>query len=356
MLFVSKYPSNENMRDGMIQRIKSVDTEFFECDRIYLQISFLHYLKKVYFRPKDNIQVYKVNIFIHFYLIYKLLCANTNIYVHSIYNFTKLLLFNLAHKQLTLDVHGSVPEELMFLGKKYESRMFSFVEKKAFQMAKNIIFVSEEMKDFYQNKYPFISGRNMVLKPIYSSNVLHESDEDKKTKLRRELQIEDDDIVFVYAGRLQKWQNIDLMLTTINENKNKKYVYLLLSGDAEEMKALAGIRLDKEVRYIVRSVDPVELNTYYSISNYGFILRDENVLNRVAAPTKMIEYLYFGIIPIVKYERIGDSLRYGYKHLSYIENLSNLQQCKSLENIEIAKKMLNKNREGNLLELYQNRY
>lgn len=88
------------------------------------------------------------------------------------------------------------------------------------------------------------------------------------------------------------------------------------------------------------------------LAHYGFILRDKHILNRVAAPTKMVEYLFFGIIPIVKYEEIGDVLKLGYEYISYKSDLSNLEPKKSKKNENIAMTLLNRNSETELSALY----
>jgi hypothetical protein len=45
---------------------------------------------------------------------------------------------------------------------------------------------------------------------------------------------------------------------------------------------------------------------HYLAHEYGFVLRDESLVNRVACPTKLVEYLYWGVLPVVITPRIGD--------------------------------------------------
>ena len=90
---------------------------------------------------------------------------------------------------------------------------------------------------------------------------------------------------------------------------------------------------------IIKSVSPIELSSYYEISHYGFLLRDHHPLNNVACPTKAIEYLAFGITPIVLEENIGDFKQLGYEYISInkINNEIKLIPRKSSKNIEISK-------------------
>ena len=58
----------------------------------------------------------------------------------------------------------------------------------------------------------------------------------------------------------------------------------------------------------------------YQESHYGFILREDIVVNHVACPTKLIEYLAMGVIPIVDCEKIGDFSEMGMRYV-YLNDL-----------------------------------
>lgn len=78
-----------------------------------------------------------------------------------------------------------------------------------------------------------------------------------------------------------------------------------------------------------------------SIAIVGFVLRDEHILNSVANPTKLVEYMWCGIIPIVKYEDLGDYSDLGYEYIKYDNITSNMRQKKSFKNSEIIKNISN---------------
>lgn len=354
ILFLSIYPTEENIKDGMIQRIDAVDKEFNDWDKTYLYISLLRYFRKYHKEKNDaHIKIYRVNFIIHFFLICKLLKQNSNIYIHSIHNFVKVFFFTFKSKKVTLDLHGSVPEELSYQGQILQSVIMSLVETRAFNVASNFIFVSEEMHDYYAKKYSIIRDKICRIKPIYSSNVLFEPEPTLVNNLRIKLGISMDDTVLLYSGNLQKWQNFDLMVETIYRNRNNNYYIIILTGDEKGAKKILNKYDLGNMRCLVRCVSPQDLSAYYALAHYGFILRDEHILNKVASPTKMIEYLYFGLMPIVKYERIGDTKRMGYDYISYKDDLSRLKPQKSLNNKNIALALLNKNKQVSLCDLYK---
>ena len=53
----------------------------------------------------------------------------------------------------------------------------------------------------------------------------------------------------------------------------------------------------------------------YPRCSYGFVLRDDIAVNNVACPTKLIEYLQYGIVPILHTERIGDFAALGMQYV-----------------------------------------
>ena len=60
----------------------------------------------------------------------------------------------------------------------------------------------------------------------------------------------------------------------------------------------------------------------YEKAQYGFTLRDEFIVNEVACPTKLIDYVKYGIIPILKFDKIGDFIENGLEYVK-IEDFIN---------------------------------
>ena len=107
------------------------------------------------------------------------------------------------------------------------------------------------------------------------------------------------------------------MLKTISQNISDNIHYTILTGELDIMKSLlVKSKLDNLVSINVLSVQPSQLSEYYQKANYGFILRDDITVNNVACPTKLVEYLNYGIIPIVLSDKIGDFKELGYEYIS----------------------------------------
>ncbi len=344
VVIISNYPNSEEIKDGMMQRVANIDDYLLDYDRSYLQIGIKNNFRKYVKNEKRNMTKYKFNFLIHYFSILRILIKSDTIYVHSIYNFLRLIpfLLFLNKKNIILDFHGVVPEELEFMNKKFKSFIYNIVEKIAVRYSKHIIFVTESMKNYIANKYKLNSYKSHILN-IFSKNVFRTVNTDKIDSLRDKYKINEEDVVFIYSGNTQKWQNIDLMLSCISKIKNvKNYKFIILTGEIEIIKnKLEEFSLLDQNNIIIDTVSPEELGNFYTIAHYGFVLRDEHILNSVANPTKLVEYMWYGIIPIVKFEDLGDYSNLGYEYIKY-ENLhGTMNNLKSKTNDEIIKNISN---------------
>jgi hypothetical protein len=109
--------------------------------------------------------------------------------------------------------------------------------------------------------------------------------------------------VAIYAGNTQKWQNIDLMIEVIARCGDHMYVIILSSAIDDFRLRLRARGIDSVLLYYATQD---ELYKFYSVANYGFLLRDDNIVNNVANPTKLVEYLKYGIVPVVITTKTSD--------------------------------------------------
>jgi len=356
VVFCSPFPHNDDLKDGFMQRVKDIDEHFKEVPRVYLEIGLRRNIvakKKSY---NKNVVVIKLNLFLHFIIITQLFKRTHNVYMHSIYNGIRILpfIYLFKNKNLILDFHGVVPEELKFRNMPIKSFIFNIAEKIIFKYVKKVIFVTKAMQLYVTKKYGDKYTFNSFIYSIFPSNTFIEPEKSAVKKIKDELNITDEDVVIIYSGNMQTWQNIDLMLQHIKKLTEKRYKFILLTGEKKnlEMK-LKDMDLDNKLNIFVKSVHPSELSAYYQIAHYGFILRDEHILNKVANPTKLVEYLYYGIVPIVKYKYIGDYAEYGYENIMLSELTNQLLPVKSNINRKIAKHLMHENNEFNCQSLME---
>lgn len=339
ILFLAPYPNKQNEKDGMISRVKYIDNMFKDKERNYLCVHLKNGINKI-----DNqglVTACDLNIFPYMWKILNLLKRSDFIYCHSVYSasFVWFLLIFCKRPKIVLDIHGVVPEEEQYRGRKFRALYLRFVEWFLFHRIKVAICVTKAMENEYRVKYKWAKCKFLIY-GIVPVNLCND---------RYDVKLGDyhsDKIEIIYSGGVQKWQNINLMLNTIKQNLFSNVHYTILTGDMEFVKQKAKLLGIKERDLLVTSCEPSELSSYYAKAHYAFILRDDNIVNRVANPTKLIEYLFYGLTPIVLSPWIGDYVDMGYDYIR-VENFSSakLRATKSENNRKIALALLEKNRQ-----------
>lgn len=324
MLFIADYPTEKNINHGMMIRIKEIDQKFIHEERTYLDICFFHTFTKTEQKVKINslCTVYHFNFFLDFFKIAAQIKKSDKIYSHTVYNYTKVLLllaFVYRKKPVAHDLHGAIPEELSYQTGPLYSFFFGIVEYLAFKRVNYFVHVTEAMKKHFQKKYAHIYAKRNIQDVCYGivTDISGYVDPQKLAETKRKLGVEEGDVVFVYAGGTQKWQKFNFMLDTIKAIKGQitNAKFILLTGELDTMRSIVKeYHLEHDV--FIDSVPQSELKYYYELAHYGFVLRDDHILNHVSNPTKLSEYLSFGITPVVLCERIGDYYEMGYEFVN----------------------------------------
>jgi glycosyltransferase involved in cell wall biosynthesis len=313
VVFLGPYPEAGIERDGMVQRVAAIDSIFSELDRLYLNLSFRrHAWREV--RGIGSSRLESVNFFLHHNNIVQRLEAAKLIYIHTVYHAKNFRLFlrKYGHKTV-LDLHGIVPEEELFFGRKRMARLMQRVERVAIQHSRLVIVVTHRMGQYLLSKYP---------RSLDSSRIVILPNLDSHQPLRPLPPISEDGhggLRLIYAGGVQKWQNVDLMLQTLQRlAKLRQDARTSLFVPPEAVQGLA-----EKVRVLgLQDVASVGSRTHeevlqeYESADAGFVLRDDLLLNQVAMPTKLVEYMTHGVVPIVRSPDLGDFMRYNYAYLA----------------------------------------
>jgi len=348
--FVSTFPTEANMRDGYFRRVHYVDQAFTDEERIHLDIRFAKNFVRKTIKRDEHTKIMHLNVLLHFMLIYRVLRKSGIIYIHSIAKVPSILLQLILLRNLVpfaLDVHGVMVNELKLENKILKAWFYNKIEKYCFNNSRLNIYVSNTMKQHFRQKYPNYPGNEVIFatnsnpqptthKPPLDSLTLRPSDSARQ-QLLQDLNIQDTDVVMLYSGNMQAWQNIDLMLDIMESLVEPQIKFLILSGQKGRFEEKLRVRKIPCERINVLSVSPDNLAAYYELAHYGFILRDDILINRVANPTKLAEYLQYGITPIVKLAEIGDYKEMGYEYVR-AENFQPLRQ-KSDTNLKVHSSM-----------------
>jgi len=159
-----------------------------------------------------------------------------------------------------------------------------FVMKKA----KFIFFVSDSLKTYYETYGKTMLGYKSYVMPCFNEE-LNEDIFEKKDYSK---------LSFCYVGSLAKWQCFDKIVDLFATIQKHHDVATLKVLTFEREKA-EEVLLKKKIRnFVVKTVSKEEVKNELAECNYGFIIRDNIVVNNVSTPTKMSSYLCAGVIPI----------------------------------------------------------
>ena len=295
-------------------RIRAVDEVFFDRRRVYL-----HFDASA---PRDEAPIateygaaieYRVHpqSELHRATVEAAIAGARFVYVHTVH-LARFVLGYLPSGKFVVDFHGAAPEEEQMLGNVSTAAFYEGVERTVIANARCAVVVTAAMIDHLRAKYPDLNCEFIVL-PIMEAH---------RFDLAQRRMGEDGLYSVIYAGGTQRWQNLPLMLEAA-ARAEIDCRYMFLSHDKDIIAAEAA-RLAPNALIETATAVREELPGYYAKTDLGFVLRDDTVVNRVACPTKLIEYMQFGIVPIVKSPCVGDFPGYGFQYVMLDEFIAGL--------------------------------
>jgi glycosyltransferase involved in cell wall biosynthesis len=205
------------------------------------------------------------------------------------------LALNLAKKninnKIVADIRGALDYEI--LDKKLSNihvRQCRILESIIFDRINSFLFVSENMKNFYMNRYN-LSDKSINVIPTAVDDNLFYKDDYKREKIRDKLRL-GNKFVFLYVGGSQKWQNIDLIIEDFGKaiKINTEISLIILTPNIELVKALIKQKNINLTDIHVDHVNYKDVPYYMNSADAGIIIRDNQMINYVASPTKISEY------------------------------------------------------------------
>lgn len=311
---VAPFPKPDAVVEGWMARIRAVDEIFFDRPRVYLHFDAsaacdeapiaTQYGDAIEFRVHPQSERHRATI-------EAAIGAARFVYVHTVH-LARFVLGYLPTGKIVVDFHGAAPEEEEMLGNPSAAAFYAGVERTVIANARCAVVVTAAMIDHLRAKYPDVHCEFIVL-PIMEA---HSFD------LARRQAGEEGRYSVIYAGGTQLWQNLPLMLAAAAEAEIDCR-YMFLSHD-QDMIAAEAARVAPEAVIETATAVREELPGYYSKTDLGFVLRDDTIVNRVACPTKLIEYMQFGVVPIVKSPQVGDFPDYGFQYVTLDEFIAGL--------------------------------
>jgi len=229
------------------------------------------------------------------------------IHVRSYLPMTMTILYKLFNKkiQLVFDPRGLFAEELEYYnGKSVPSFVFKRLELLFIRYSDAVIAVSKSMKDYFSSKY-FGCADKISIIPTFAQ-VLSQIEPIDVPDIRKANRW-GGEILLCYSGSLEGWQCFDEILNIFNilQKRSSRFRFVFLSKSASEMLSRIQARLLLG-SFAVYSASPEELPFYLSQCDYGFLVRRDHIINKVAAPIKVKDYLLAGLRVVVT-PNVGDT-------------------------------------------------
>jgi hypothetical protein len=189
-----------------------------------------------------------------------------------------------------------------------------YLEYKTLFAANKIFVVSRVLQKYLQDTYNMYN-KKFVYYPCLSDPSKFYFSPHLRKEIRTKLQINDQTKVFIYSGGTGTWHMSERLFSFFIQllKHDNSFLMLCLSKDQIAVeKILAGL---PEVghKFLSLSVTNEEVNKYLNAADYGFLFRENTIMNNVASPTKFAEYMLCGL-PVLISEGIGDYSDYVIKH------------------------------------------
>lgn len=293
-----------DLPDGYSRRIKNIDALFQDKQiKVYMSKDYglNEALPKVMEVSEDYISIkYNPQKKEHCAWVTMIAEKIGKVYIHSVYQSLEDIVKS-PRVTTFYDFHGVVPEELQFMGHEDIAEQMDAEEKVVITNANYIIVANQAMKRHIMRKYPECKA-TFILLPMNNED----NDREESTLIKNE---KAEKPTVIYAGGLQKWQLIPTMQEAIEKRRNE-FDFRMYVSDTSEFLKLWGNKTQPG-SWRVDTLSAEELKLEYEKADYGFMLRDDIIVNEVACPTKLIDYIKYGIIPIMKSEKVGDFVENG---------------------------------------------
>lgn len=209
-----------------------------------------------------------------------------------------------------VDIRGVISEEIREAKKSIINDFIAGqvlkTEKLLFRRADTVFFVSKNMQSYFSKQYGNLI-KNYEIFPTMVNEEIFYLMPTERADIRRELNIEDK-FVYVYSGGILYWQNIDKILLAFGEKAVTENIYLImLVLDVQAVNILIK-ELNIDMSYItVMSLKHKDVGRYLNACDAGLIIRNNSIVNYVASPTKINEYIACGLAIVDDLTELGNT-------------------------------------------------
>ena len=213
------------------------------------------------------------------------------------------LIFDIGREyKFVFDCHGTEPDEYYLYHHNFFGKVISLFLK---MMETIVVGRSDATVTVTQTQFERwkVVKKHAVLPMLPGQHFLDKNN--YRISRRKEMNIPGDSIVCVYAGSDAKWQMCTktIKLFANLELTNPHLFLVIYTQKIDYFNKL--IKKFKVKNALVKKVDYEDMPSYLDACDFGFCLRENSIINHVASPTKVMEYLSRNVKPILS-EHVGD--------------------------------------------------
>lgn len=275
---------------------KNISYSVFEALKLHADLFEQNNNRKVIFLSRaKNVCDSRIKYFDNVLALFFFLRKQKNADFYGITVFEVLLGFFSSmlgfRKSIIFWVQGLIDEEdFLSNGKRWRYWSFKFLLIISVKISDKLVVVTKKMFEVLVERY-YCKSNKLHIVINCTSRVSYNNTE----KITNSL---------CYIGGLSNWQNIDKILLFFSRllDESREFFLYIATFDHEKAKELLNDHLTKEKTNqvsLLKITTKSEVENFLSRMKYGFLLRDNILLNNVASPIKLAEYLSCGVNPII---------------------------------------------------------
>jgi len=188
-------------------------------------------------------------------------------------------------------LQGIVPEEArLHMDSAPREQLWNLFERYSLLSAEGLVMVSDAMREHYRRKFPKMQT------PVFVMPCVNAVFDPRLISATADRYCHPS---FVYAGSMHAWQCIGLMLASFANVQSVLPAATLTILTKDRAGAEAAIGAAGLSGVMVDFVPVDALQDTLAKFKYGFVLRDDHIVNQVATPTKVSSYMAAGVIPVM---------------------------------------------------------
>ncbi len=203
------------------------------------------------------------------------------------------------------DVRGALGEEVLL---RRNNTILSYLTKKIenfeIEHTDKVATVSQNLAEYIQKE----TGRkDVTVIPSIFDETMMSFNEMSRVALRQQFRIRDNEYLICYSGGLSKWQRVSDIIDLLQQcmTIEPRIKTLFLTREKSSLETLLYTKSFPASQYIIEECPHEKINQYLSAADAGIIMREDTLVNNVASPIKVAEYLGCGL-PVILTKGIGD--------------------------------------------------